>query len=382
MSYNKKIILKELKKRYHCSINIVMKKVFYSRQEKSFLSAIALVFCLFVMIDSGAQDIHFSQYYNAPLRLNPALTGAFDGKWRAHAAYRTQWSSVFGKYAYKTYAAGFDMKFHAFKDDYFSVGLSLFNDQAGASRFAQRQGHLSFSYLKKVGGGRGWGDETAHYLVLGGEAGFGQNGIYWNDLRFSQQFNGEFYDPNLSNGENTNVSSKTYLDAGAGLMYYGVFADNMSLYAGGSVSHLLGQDISFIDGRRERIYYRYSGYLGGQIPFGEEWSILPSVLFMLQGPSMEINGGGMFRYQNTDWNAVALRAGGYARIANTVRGSIAADAFVISAGAELQNWRVGISYDFNISTLEAATQKRGATELTVMYTQPMKDREGMACPKW
>ena len=42
------------------------------------------------------RDIHYSQYYASPLTLNPALTGKFNGYYRATAIYRDQWRNVNG----------------------------------------------------------------------------------------------------------------------------------------------------------------------------------------------------------------------------------------------------------------------------------------------
>ena len=47
-------------------------------------------FVLFVLALS-AQDIHFSQFGNSPINLNPGLTGAFGGDMRFVANYRNQW---------------------------------------------------------------------------------------------------------------------------------------------------------------------------------------------------------------------------------------------------------------------------------------------------
>ena len=45
----------------------------------------------------AAQDFHLSQYDAAPMFLNPALVGQFEGKYRVHGQYRTQWGSVSSK---------------------------------------------------------------------------------------------------------------------------------------------------------------------------------------------------------------------------------------------------------------------------------------------
>ena len=37
-----------------------------------------------------AQDIHFSQYFNAPLALGPGTIGTFDGNYRVNVIFRQQ----------------------------------------------------------------------------------------------------------------------------------------------------------------------------------------------------------------------------------------------------------------------------------------------------
>ena len=53
--------------------------------------------CLTMMLAAvavQAQDIHFSQFYQSPLNLNPALTGVMNCNHRIVANYRNQWASV------------------------------------------------------------------------------------------------------------------------------------------------------------------------------------------------------------------------------------------------------------------------------------------------
>ncbi|MCB9047123.1 MAG: type IX secretion system membrane protein PorP/SprF [Chitinophagales bacterium] len=56
--------------------------------------AVALAFTMQGTQHVQAQDVHFTQFNAAPLILNPAFTGNFDGKMRASAIYRDQWRSV------------------------------------------------------------------------------------------------------------------------------------------------------------------------------------------------------------------------------------------------------------------------------------------------
>jgi hypothetical protein len=42
----------------------------------------------------SAQDIHFTQFYAAPMNISPALTGIFAGESRLMTNFRSQWHSV------------------------------------------------------------------------------------------------------------------------------------------------------------------------------------------------------------------------------------------------------------------------------------------------
>ena len=61
-----------------------------------------IIFYFLMSFLAQGQDVHFSQFYNSPLTINPANVGAFNGDIRAHSNYRNQWSSI--QSAYKTYS--------------------------------------------------------------------------------------------------------------------------------------------------------------------------------------------------------------------------------------------------------------------------------------
>ena len=60
---------------------------------------------LFFVPNIQAQDIHFSQFFQAPLLVNPSLTGVFNGDQRAIVQYRNQWDEFA---PYTTYSFSID----------------------------------------------------------------------------------------------------------------------------------------------------------------------------------------------------------------------------------------------------------------------------------
>lgn len=329
-----------------------------------------------------AQDPHFSLWQYAPLYTNPALGSVYDGQFRASINYRNQWFAFLGNDAFKTLHASFDARLPVFANDYISLGINVLSDKAGQAQYSQNTGNLTASYMKLLVDDYRTGQ--AHYLVAGGQIGLGQRGINWDNLQFSTQFNGDTFDPDIPNGEVFGENSLTYMDINAGLMWYGVFDDRFSIWAGASGYHLNSPSVHFIDNTSEPLYTRLSFQAGGEIPLGQDLSILPSVLFMTQGPSLEIAMGASLRYAQTRyWDDVALRAGFMQRTVGRYDGSLASDALAVSAGVEYQRLMMMINYDLNSSSLTRATNNRGAFELSLIYTHPSGDRGSkVKCPRF
>ncbi len=90
---------------------------------------------------ASAQDIHFSQFFEAPLWRNPSLAGIFNGDIRVQAVYRDQWNSVTN--AYKTGSLNAEYKIPIGKgDDFFTTGLQILNDKAGTIGWVTTQFYL------------------------------------------------------------------------------------------------------------------------------------------------------------------------------------------------------------------------------------------------
>ena len=341
-----------------------------------------LIFLISITSSSLAQDPRFSQFYASPLQLNPAMTGVFEGQMRFAVNYRDQWSSILGSVPFRTVAASVDYRKYVAGGDYASIGLALLQDQAGVSHFRQTKGNLGFSYLKRLaGGGYGDGDQ---YLIAGAQVGAGQHSLDWGDLWFSRQYNPntESVDLTAPSGEIQQNNSELYMDINAGVLWYALMGDNTSIYAGGALFHINGPNVSFFDNADEILYMRWIAHAGGELPITRQLSFLPAVAVMSQGPSMEIDFGGNFRYTNHDWREIAIRAGLWNRLANKLDNGIEVDALIVTAILELDAWNLGISYDINTSSLIEASNTRGAFEVSLIYTTPEKRRSRVKCPNF
>jgi type IX secretion system PorP/SprF family membrane protein len=342
-----------------------------------------LIFCVLFSVKITAQDAHFSQFYNAPQQINPAMIGLFNGQYRIAVNYRDQWASVLNNNPFRTAGAGMDMRFRVADDDFVGAGIWLMQDEAGDARFAQSKGVIGGSYMKQLSSGRYRNSDQ--YLIGGAQVGFGQNRILNNNFWYSKQFDPTTSSVNLNNpsGEATLAQvTPLYLDFNAGLMWYNVFEDSKSIYAGASIYHILQPEVSFKDGGSSPLYTRWTGQVGGQFPMNDGFSLLPALIVMGQGKSMMANFGTNFRYTNNEDNELALRAGIWGRLANKLQSSVNLDAVIFTAALEKGNWQLGLSYDINTSSLQRASNNRGAFEVSFIYINPEKRRVNVSCPKF
>ena len=345
-------------------------------------------FILLMNMRGFAQDPHFSQFYNAPTFSNPAFMGAYEGSMRGTINYRGQWSSVLDDNAFRTFAGSYDTRFKVSSTDHMAVGLNILNDQAGAGNFNTFRTHLGGAYQKKIsGGGRRYKrSRNDQYINMGIQVGAGQFRFDPSQLWFSNQFQGGKVDPNAANGEpNFARATNLYLDINAGLLWYALLGDNKSIYAGAALLHANAPSIRFREDASfsEILKWRWIGQVGAELPFSDNMSILPAVMFQRQGASQMIVGGANIRYNSRDWREVALRMGAWTRLANKLSQGQTSDALIMTAVLETEKLNFGLSYDINISKLRTASNFRGAFELSLTYIQPQEKRRSVVtCPRF
>ncbi|HHB78488.1 MAG TPA: type IX secretion system membrane protein PorP/SprF, partial [Saprospiraceae bacterium] len=329
-----------------------------------------------------AQDAHFSQFAAAPLEINPAMSGIFNGKFKANLNYRSQWGSIIGSDAFKTAAASYDIQVGQEEGDYFSFNVNLLRDEAGAAKVSLTKGNVGVAYHKKMWDGQ-FG-RTPQYLVVGAQAGFGQYALNSGNLWFSSQFNSSTtsVDYSAPTNEPWVTNAAPHFNFNVGALWYSILGENFSIYAGGAMQHINQPNVSFYDDN-SKLDRKITGLLGGQIPITREISLLPGIMAMSQGPSFQSVFGGHIRYSNRDWWEIALRAGVFARVANKLDKGIQNDAIIFSTTFDVERMSFGVSYDMNVSSLQRSTNRRGAFEVSMSYRHPnASKRHAIECPKF
>ncbi len=344
---------------------IVMTLNRYALKKK--LYPLAAVFMLFAGV-LRAQDAHYSQFYNAPSMINPALTGIYRGDVRFMANYRSQWHAV--PVDYNTFTAFADMKFIGRTDrkGFFSGGLAFNYDHAGDSKLALANLNASLSYTKTL--------SSKAFGTVGFYLGGNQRAFKLGDLRFENQFDQGLgtYNPNLATGEGFDNSSIFFLDFGAGInlrlqseqteTLVDLLDKRNKLDLGVGFFHLNRPDQSFYDNDKIQLPVRISPYVSATLMMGRNVDLVANFSAQFQQKYREMVGMAGIKFHFNDrqlGKQVALQLGvGY-------RFHDFGDAYFPGIELSWNQWNAGFTYDVNISDFSIATRRRGGPEFSLRY---------------
>lgn len=329
-------------------------KYFGSKIVTIIMKKIGLLLAIYISCLSTlqAQDPIYSQFYAAPLQINPALVGTALAP-RISVNYRTQWPSI--NQAYTTSSASYEQFLEPLNS---GIGIMLQSDNAGNGIYRTTSVLAAYGYRLKV--------RKDFFLKLGLEAGVNQTSLDWNKLVFGDQIdrisgytdaNGNAYATDEDRPLNLNNSN---FDFGAGILAYG-----RKVYAGISLKHINNPNNAFTS-INSNIYggwpMRFTAHLGGQFTFIEGNKrkkgsfISPNILFINQGKDFgQLNVGAYLDFSET------IFAGAWYRHAWTN-----GDAAIFLFGVQYDAFKIGYSYDFTISQLAVADSGTGgAHEISV-----------------
>jgi type IX secretion system PorP/SprF family membrane protein len=314
-----------------------------------------------------SQDIHFSQLHEAPLFVNPANTGFFGGDYRIILNYRNQWASMGNPY--KTLAFSVDGGFFKSKKRtaFMGLGLTFFNDKAGAANLSNTQISLNLSGILKL---------TSKGIfavgVYGGTSSYKGN---YAALTYGTQFNGNEIDPSLPSYESVNFRKFAYTDVGAGVAYeytnsksHNDRDDIFSFRIGVAGYHLNNSRMEFGTGYGYRIPTKISYFLTSRIDVpNTKLTVAPSIYVFQQSPAVEVNFGTFIKYRFKSGTKVtgekaenSFGVGFYYRDKDAI-----IPQFLIDMG----KYAIGISYDVNISSYKKASRTVGGFEISLRWNK-------------
>lgn len=319
---------------------------------------ILLSFVVFFIIANGhgyAQDLHFSQWFNAPLITNPANTGFIpDADYRLGANYRDQWSSIMTE-PYKTMSIWGDAQIfrNKIENGWMGLGGVILRDEAGSGNLTSTQAYASVAYHQMLG--------FSSLLSLGFNVGWINKRINSANLKFPDQFDGKFFDNTLPTSVQIDQPNVSLFDMQAGMNYAYFPTDKMYINAGFSVWHLNHARESFFitdpAGFDSRLPSRYIGFLNGSFKTSDLVIVNPMAYYSNQAGSSEMVLGLNAQYNLSSDGDQQIVGGLYFRVG---------DAVIPMIGFIYKNIKLSFTYDATVSSLKNASNGLGAWEFSLI----------------
>jgi len=318
-----------------------------------------LLFSLLVTgIAANAQDNIYSQFFNAPIALNPALTGQFDGDLRVNMIYRNQWSAV-GKLNYLN--ASIDYNLPQFGG---GIGLMVNRSNEGTAYFIRNS--MAATYAYSIGG-------DSYVLSFGLQAGIANRQIDYGKLIFSDQIDPTtgYIPGSTSSAEAPAFNNKYYFDSGVGInLVMGSFM------GGAALQHLNKPDQSFT-GTPSPLPMRGSLHLSYKLdvdPYntGDEADksyIIPSVVMYKQADASTMSVGAQYKRRGVS-AGLWYRTDGQGS-PNAVVVSLIFDLFLHKDTGE--KFRFGLSHDASVSKI-GYSNTSGTSEGSIGYETTLPSR--------
>lgn len=322
-----------------------------------------------------AQDVHFSQFFEAPLLRNPSLAGLFAGDVRVQGVYRNQWGSV--TVPYQTGSFNMEYKMPVGRgNDFITTGFQVLYDRAGTTNFQTTDVLPALNYHKSLNG------DKSKYLSLGFMGGIVQRRIDRSKMTTNNQFDGNGYNPSLSDGELFTQTNFHYWDGSFGMSFNSSIAGSPTDY------YFLGVGMHHFNRPRNSFYTNPPVELNPKLVFsGGVRFALSEVSYLTiqadyskQGIYAETIAGATFSYKlgdDVDNPQYTIHFGGYVRVK---------DAFIPVIKFDYNPFSIAFSYDANSSELKTASQSRGGMELSVTYAgfldRSNSTRNAVLCPRF
>jgi type IX secretion system PorP/SprF family membrane protein len=318
-----------------------------------------------------AQDLHFSQFFEAPLLRNPSLAGLFEGDIRIQGVYRNQWNSI--SFPYQTGSINADYKFPVGKgDDFMTMGIQTMFDKAGT--VALKTTHIlpAVNFHKAVSATRN------SYLSLGFMGGLVSRRLDRSKVTTNNQYDGFGYNGALPDGESF-TNNYNFFDASVGMSFNSTLGaeEQHSYFFGVAYHHLNKPTNSFYRNIQHLPKWVVSGGLKLNV------DMLSYVTFHAdysrQAPFEEIIGGGLYsrKIGDEDVPTYTIHAGLYYRYKDAVIPVVKMDYYPFS---------LAFSYDINASKLSTASQGRGGVEISLSYIafvdRDNSSKNATKCPKF
>jgi type IX secretion system PorP/SprF family membrane protein len=337
-----------------------------------------VTFCSLFAPQAKGQSIHFSQYYNAPMLLNPANTALMpEDDFCVGLNYRNQWAAL--PVPYNTFSAFGDLKVggnsnNENHNNWLGVGFAVFNDKAGDGDLSllQLQGDLAYHLQMS----------STSMLSVGLSGAYVQRSVNYDNLTFDAQWDGLSFNSHLSNGEKIGIIKTTYYTVGAGANLAYFPNEQVYIKLGGGLANINKPTETFYKNGKNTLDFRPTANLDMLFKTGPVLILNPSVYYTTQNKASELVFGTQVRTILSNTKTLnpfttQLILGIFDRLGDAVIGV---------AGVQVGPVQFMASYDFTMSSLAPYNASYGAMEFSLIYTGKYYKNKGIKrtynCPRF
>jgi len=309
---------------------------------------ILLTLFFFFRFQSLGQDAHFSQFYANPIYLNPAFTGTTNCP-RFSLNFRDQWPAI--KRNFITFSGSYDQHIYVLHG---GIGVLVTGDILGGGIYQTYNISAIYNFRAQIG--------NRFCLQFALQGSYLHNSLNWGKLLFASDLLSADDPAELPVFPGISVKTDQF-DPGLGIAGYLPY-----LYFGLAVHHLLPLQVSILKNSSDKFKTiwepKWTAHVGGIISitkkttteerFGDI-SLYPNIIFISQGKANYLHEG--FYFQFYPFTIGAWLRHNFNNL----------DAFIISCGLEYNIFRIGYSYDFNLTKLE---QTGGSHEVSLQFIIP------------
>ncbi|WP_344823014.1 PorP/SprF family type IX secretion system membrane protein [Rurimicrobium arvi] len=336
---------------------------------------LSLMFVFGNICPGFAQSMHFSQYYNAPLLLNPAntaLTATSD--FRLGVNHRMQWLAYPAPYTTTSAYGDFQLMRNQNETNWMGLGFAFFNDNVGDGQLNLFRSEIFLAYHIQIG--------SYNMISFGASGSYNSRSVNFSKFTYPLQWDGYIFDKTSSNGENKGLEKSAYTAVTGGINY--AFFPNEALYmkVGLSTANLNKPVETFFSGSQNKLDFRHTINAEIQMKTSENIIINPSAYYSIQSGAREILFGSLVIFNMAkdfeQLTANQLLFGAFSRWGDAVIGV---------AGYQYNGMKFTASYDFTLSSLPAnASKSTGALEVSFVYEglygETSKGRNIYHCPRF
>ena len=340
-----------------------------------FVVAVVIFFKGFAVF---GQDVQYSQFYSAPLYLNPAFTGSTQFT-RVGTNYRTQWPALEANFV--TLSAYAD---HFIDDKNSGIGILIQTDKEGLAGLRSSSFSGLYAYQLPL--------SATYTLRVGVQAGYVIRDINFSALTFGDQFDANGFIGGPTAEQFDTGAQKNYFDLGSGVLLY-----SQSSWLGFSASHLTTPNQSLI-GQESSLPMKFSVHVGhkfylksGVIGDGlyaeeQERSLAPTIQYKQQGKFSQLDIGLYYTFEPLILGAW-YRGVPYKQFDEFTNNEAVVMLLGYSKRTKDNILNIGYSYDITISKLGASSG--GAHEFSLSYAwftgdprKPPKHVRQIPCPNF